>query len=171
MITPADDKYSEVRIAGPQDEDALMAVARTMHPQAALRGYDGLPLPLDEDMVRRELRRALRHEPCNLPAFIGVVGAPGDLRASIYLVCEVTWYSPAPVLCDRWLYVNPAFRRAPLAATLIDFAKQAADSARLSLHMGHTTEGREAAKERFYRRHLGHPVGTVFVYSGSQAGV
>jgi hypothetical protein len=155
---------TSVRLAIRADEDDLMAIAREVHPQAAIRGTDGGPLPLDEDTVRTELRRAITHDRSNLPAFIGVVGAGGEIQASIYLACELMWYSAAPVLCDRWVYVRPDYRRANLVGTLYDFAKRAARAANLPLNVGVLTQGREAAKTRLLRRWFGDPIGASFLY-------
>lgn len=155
---------TSVRLAIRADEDDLMAIAREVHPQSALRGSDGAPLPIDEDMVRTELRRAITHDRSNFPAFIGVVGGCGEIQASIYLACELTWFSPAPVLCDRWVYVQPDHRSSKLVGTLYDFAKRAARAANLPLNVGVLTKGREVAKARLLRRYFGEPIGTSFLY-------
>ena len=170
MIMPLADNNNPVRLAVREDEDELLAIAREVHPVSALRSPDGSPLPMDEDMVRGELRRAIEQDRSNLPSFIGVVGEYGDLHASIYLSCELTWYSPLPVLGDRWIYVRPQYRRSNLAAALLDFAKGAATAARLPLVVSHMTVGREAAKSRLFRRHFGNPVGAFFVHSDAEAG-
>ena len=158
----------KVRLAVREDEDALMEVARQMHPVAALCSADGKALPLDEDLVRSELYRALlppnphRNE---LPAWIGVVGSIGDLLGSVYLAMGTEWYSREPILVERWLYVRPDSRRSSIAVDLIDFAKKSAAAAGLPLHVGHMTQGREKAKGRFYRRHFGTPIGASYLHT------
>jgi GNAT superfamily N-acetyltransferase len=153
-----------VRLAIRADEDDLMAIAREVHPQTAIRGTDGGPLPIDDDLVRSELRRAITHDRSNLPSFIGVVGGCGEIKASIYLACETMWYSSAPVLCDRWVYVHPDHRKGNLASTLYDFAKRAARASNLPLNVGILTQGREAAKARLLRRYFGEPIALGFLY-------
>ena len=147
-------------------------MARTMHPEASMRSADGEPIPFDEELVRGEIQRAIipsRNMP-GLPAFIGLTGEFGNITGSIYLSMETPlWYTRQIGLVERWLYVAPDYRRSHIAAVLIDFAKQAADAAQTKLFVGHTTPGREAAKERFYRRHF-TPVGAFYVYDGT-AGV
>lgn len=158
-----------VRIAGPDDEYDLMAMAREAHPEMALKGADGNPIALDRDMVRAEIRRCIYPNRSNLPSWIGVIGDVNDLKASICLFCETLWYSSHVVLMERWLYVRPEYRRSNYAATLIDFAKRAADTANIyPLITGHITPGREEAKSRFYRRFL-TPIGTCYTHTGHDA--
>lgn len=162
---------SPVRLATREDESDLMEMVREMHPEAALRRADGTPLPLSEDMVRSELRRAMVPD-SNLPAWIGLVENKheGGLAGSVYLSAEVTWYSECPVLVERWLYVTPQSRPSRIAAELIDFAKQSANAAGLDLVFGFMSSGRSEAKARLYRRHFGNPMGAYFVYHGAAAG-
>jgi hypothetical protein len=145
-----------------------MDMMRVMHPEAALRSADGEPLPLDESMVRGELHRAIvpSRNSDGLPAWIGLVSQSRNLLGSVYLSMEMLWYSSRPVLIERWLYVHPDERRSNVAAALIEIAKRSADAARVDLLIGHMTAGREAAKTRFYRRHLGSPIGACFMYHG-----
>lgn len=164
---------SSVRIADREDEDDLMAMVQEMHQESALRTGDGQPIPLDVEMVRGELHRAIvpnRNNP-DLPAWIGVVGEQGELHASMYLSLETTWYSRHIMLVERWLFVRPAFRKSNIAGALIEFAKKSADvSQAYPLIVGHMTPGREEAKTRLYRRRMGNPIGGYFGYTGREAG-
>lgn len=173
MIALDAPEKNNVRLAVRDDEDALMDMVCEMHHEAALRTADGSPLPLDLEMARGELQRAIvpnRNTP-DLPAWIGIVGEPGELHGSIYLSCETTWYSRHIILVERWLFVRPKHRRSNIAATLIDFAKKSADAAQTyPLIVGHMSSGREAAKSRFYSRHL-TPLGNYYSHNGtSEAG-
>lgn len=164
---------SSVRLADAGDEDDLMAMVRDMHQESALRTADGQPIPLDSEMVRGELHRAIipNRNSADLPAWIGVIGGPGELQASMYLSLETTWYSRHVMLVERWLFVRPAFRKSNVAMTLLEFAKKSADASQAyPLIVGHMTPGREEAKSRMYRRRMGNQIGGYFGYTGSEAG-
>lgn len=172
MLNSLNDPSGRVRLAEREDEDELMELVRAMHPEAALRGADGKPIPLDEEMVRETLHRAIipnRNSP-DMPAWIGVIGEPGNMMGSVYLSLETTWYSRHVIMVERWCYVWPQFRRSDFATKLIEFAKSSADAVNIHpLIVGHISSGREEAKARFYRRHLGTPLGTYFAHNGNGA--
>lgn len=173
MLNLPNDLPGRVRLAERDDEEELMEMVRVMHPESALRTTDGNPIPLDEPSVRSALHRALipnRNSP-DMPAWIGIIGEPGEMKGSVYLSMETTWYSNHVILVERWCYVLPNFRRSNLAAQLIAFAKASADAVNVHpMIMGHMTYGREEAKARFYRRHLGTPLGTYFAHNGANMG-
>lgn len=157
-----------VRLATQTDEIDLMDMVHEMHQEAGLKAADGTPLPLDDNMARAALHRAIipnRNMP-ELPAFIGIMEDAGAMVGSIYLSMETTWYSPQPIMVERWLYVRAEHRRSTIASTLIDFAKKSADAANTILIVGHLSSGREEAKSRFYRRHL-KPLGAYYMHQGS----
>lgn len=174
MQTPDTAPVAPVRLAQRDDEGELMDMVRSMHQESALRSAEGTPIPLDEDMARATLHRAIipNRNGCDMPAWIGVVGEGRSLMASIYLSMETTWYSAHVILVERWLYVRPEHRKSNLAISLIDFAKKSADAAQTyPLIVGHVSAGREEAKSRFYRRHLGPAIGNYFAHTGQrQAG-
>lgn len=174
LTTPDTEPVASVRLAQRDDEGELMDMVRAMHQESALRTADGVPLPLDEEMARGTLHRAIipNRNGGDLPAWIGVIGDGSALLASIYLSMETTWYSAHVMLVERWLYVRPEHRKSNFATSLIDFAKKSADAAQTyPLIVGHMSAGREEAKSRFYRRHLGPAVGNYFSHTGrSQAG-
>jgi len=157
-----------IRIADRRDEQQLLTMAAQMHALDALKDYDGSPLPIDEEVLRYEIQRAVipNRNSDDAPAWIGVIGAPGALEASIYLSVERCWYSARPLLQERWNYCLPEYRRHGHARTLINFAKEFSRVMQMRLVIGVMTTGREEAKVRFLRRHLGNPIGTLFSYSG-----
>lgn len=171
MISLNADETSRVRLAVREDEEALMSMVREMHPEAALRTADGAPLALDEDMVRGTLHRAIipNRNSDDLPAWIGIAADANQIQGSIYLSLEMLWYSQQPVLVERWLYVYRNSRRSNIAASLIDFAKKSADAARTTLIVGHMSAGREEAKNRFYKRHVGPQIGAYYAHNGEVA--
>lgn len=172
MISLNTDETSKVRLAVREDEEALMSIVREMHPEAGLRTADGSPLPLDENMARSHLHRAIipnRNSEC-LPAMIGLAAEADHIMGSIYLSFETLWYSQQPILVEQWLFVSRPNRRSNIAAQLIDFAKRSADAARTTLIVGHMTAGREAAKSRLYRRYAGPQIGGYYAYHGTTTG-
>lgn len=165
----AETEPHRVRLGDTGDEDDLLDMAQEAHQESGLRDAGGNPIALDMDMIQSEVRRALTRNRSNLPSWFGVIGTPGDLRASVFLACETPWHSSHVLLVERWLYVRPAFRKSTIATSLIEFAKQSADAARIyPLIAGHISSNREAAKSRFYRRHL-TPLGAYYTYHGSDA--
>ena len=172
MIKLAAAENSRVRIAVREDEDALMNMVREMHPEAALKTADGAPLPLDESLARSHLHRAIvpNRNSDDLPAWIGLAAEDGQILGSVYLSLETLWYSSKPVLLENWLFVARDSRRSNIAASLIDFGKKSADAARATLIVGHMSSGREAAKGRFYRRHVGPQIGGYYAYHGATTG-
>lgn len=155
-----------VRLAVQQDEEPLMDLLRRMHPEMAMRQPSGEPIPMDEGLVRSMVHRAILPNRNRIDSWIGVIGN-GELYASVHLSIETPWYSHWPIMQDNWLYVAPEHRRTHFADALIDFAKKAADAARIQLNLGHMSPGREAAKARLYRRHFGNPIGNLFTYQGA----
>jgi len=157
-----------VRLATREDEQDLVDMVKRMHDDSALRLADGSPLPLDTVKVRETVQRAIipnRNGP-DMPAWIGVIGGHRQLQGSVYLSCETVWYSATPIVTELWNYCVPEHRKSGNARALIEFAKSSADAINSLLVMGIMTSGREEAKARFYRRHLGNPIGTFFSYSG-----
>ncbi len=164
-LLPTD--YPPVRLATQRDEPELMDMAYAMHRDSVLMTADGALFPLDVGKVRDTLLRAIvpnRNE--DDPAWIGVVGDHAGLHGAIYLSVELPWYSEAPAVNEKFLYVRSEYRRTCLAGRLISFAKESAEAIGMPLVMGHMTAGREAAKQRFFRRHFGEPVGGYFVHQG-----
>jgi hypothetical protein len=172
MIKLAAAENSRVRIAVREDEDALMNMVREMHPEAALKTADGVPLPLDEELARSHLHRAIipNRNSESLPAWIGLAAEGGQILGSVYLSLATLWYSRQPVLIEHWLFVARESRRSNVAASLIDFGKKSADAAKVTLVVGHMSSGREAAKGRFYRRHVGPQIGGYYAYHGATTG-
>lgn len=160
---------SKVRLAVHEDEEPVMALLHRMHPEMAMRQPNGEPIPMDEDLVRSMVHRAIIPNRNRIDSWIGIIGEQQELYASVHLSIESPWYSRWPIMQDNWLYVAPEHRRSHFADALIDFAKQAADAAGVTLNLGHMSPGREAAKGRLYRRHFGNPIGNLFSYQGAGA--
>ena len=159
-----------VRLADAADEDELMRAVRRMHSdnEWGLRDASGQPLPFCEERARSAIQRAIiprRNQPGGLPAWVGILGEPGKLEASVYLSVELPWCSEAPFLAELWHWVMPEYRRTNNAKTLIAFSKAMATMLKIPLVMGVLTGERVMAKCRLYERQLGSPIGQFFLYN------
>lgn len=167
MMRPVE--AGSVRVATPADEGDLVAMLRIMHTEGGLRDGANQPFPISEDKLRMTVQRAIipqRNDPDAGQAVCGIIGAPGQLEASICLATTATWYSDMPFLADLWVFVCPDYRRKTgHARTLIGFAKAMATAAQLPLMMGNVSAERSEAKDRFLERGLGaKPYGRYFVW-------
>lgn len=148
----------KVRPATPDDEDEIMLLLGQMHAEGGL-------LPLSEMRARDMFRRAFRKE----GAVMGVVGAPGDIKAMIYLLISNYWYTEAFHLEELFNFVRPDVRNTPdgskLADQMIEYAKKCAVETGLPLLIGVLTNKRMEGKVRLYRRSLGYPAGAFFMFN------
>ena len=172
IATPEAPKIPPVRLADRRDENDLVDMVRRLHEESALIMPNGKRMPLDIERVRQTVQRAVipRRNSDEMPAWVGVIGNYGELQGSVYLSCEMFWYSSMPIVAEVWNYCLPEYRKSNNARALIEFAKASADAIDAMLTMGVSTAGREEAKARFYRRHLGNPVGQFFVHKNSRNG-
>lgn len=146
---------SRVRLADAGDERELMDLARLLHGEIGSFSFSESKVG---DMVRKaidgpvEARRGV----------IGVIGAPSELHAMVYLEIAAEYYTEDLCLLERFNYVLPGFRRTTASDDLIAFSQSMSNQFDLPLLMGVFTNERTAAKARFYRRHLGEPLGYFF---------
>lgn len=151
-----------VRVATPRDEDAIMSLCHLLHEENGL-------FPMSEDRVREMVRRALFPEQSISPALIGVIGAPSNLEAAIFMLVSQMWYSDQWHLEELYSFVRPDCRKSDYAKLLIDFAKSAAEQLAIPLVIGVLSNIRTAEKIRLYRRRLGDPAGAFFLYPNISA--
>ena len=97
---------------------------------------------------------------------IGVIEGAGALDAAIILRVDTTAYSSEPVLVERMVYVDPAFRSIPggRAGRLVEFAKSVSRALGLPLLIGILSSERATAKVKLYERHFGRPDGAWWLY-------
>lgn len=145
-----------VRIASADDEDGLMSLCCDLHHENAL-------LPMNEDRVRRTLRRGLNKE----DGVIGVIGDVGELQGAMVLVMGQLWYSDSWCIEELFSYVRPEFRCTKHAHDLIDFAKRTSAELGLPLMIGILSNARTEAKVRLYSRKFGPPAGAYFLYGAT----
>lgn len=155
-----------VRLASPDDESDVLAIAKSVHEEIAPRGVDGAELEFDEEAVRDKVRRSFG--PCDSTngVYIGMIGERGYPEGAVLLeVCKF-WYSKGGwFLGEQFLHVLPEYRRSNNAKALIEFSKIAAKKLKLPLYIGVMTSQRAAPKARLYERALGKPQGTLFAYN------
>ncbi len=161
-----------VRLAGPDDFDAIFDLRAGLHAENALRDALGNPFPLDDDKVRTILRRALHPKDetgfagFRYPAWIGVIGSSDYIEGAVYLAADQPWYSTALFLGELFVYVRPEHRRSSHAQRLIEWSKRHSRKVGIQpLMIGIITQDREAAKSRLYRKQLGEPAGSVFLHT------
>ena len=98
---------------------------------------------------------------------VGIVGKPGDpIEGAVLLRIGTNWYSDAPCLEERAIFIDPRFRSAKggRAARLCEFSKKAADTLGIPLTIGVLSNTRTEAKIRMYRRIMGEPAGAYWIY-------
>lgn len=159
---------SVVRVAQPSDEEELMDMLRLMHKESGFRDEFNQPFPIDEELVRGTVQKAIIRDRNALDvgqSCCGIIGEPGNLQASVCLGIGATWYSRRPFLGDYFTYVKADYRRSGHARSLIRFAIKIAIATRLDLRMGNVTLERTAAKDRFFERLGFKTYGQTFFYS------
>lgn len=157
---------SRVRLASPSDEAEVITLIAMMHAESGL-------FALDETRVRKTLALAWERKGGTL----AVIGAPGQIRAMIYLTIATAWYTSDSHLEELFCWVHPEHRRSDYARLLMEFAKTSSDALseraiklggrKISLLIGVLTNARMAAKVRLYRRIFGMPAGAFFVHNPS----
>lgn len=156
-----------VRLAGPQDEEALIDLCRAEHAENAFRDGTGHPFPFAAERVRALVQRAFvssRNEEDAGQSFCGVIGTAANLEAAVYLTREFIWYSDRPILKEVFSIVRPEFRRSSHARSLSAFSKIIAACLEKTL-VAEVSAQRIEARERFYARNYGSErVGAVFAF-------
>jgi len=151
---------SSIRIAQPSDEPEVIRLVQMMHAES---GW----LPLDVDCVRETLALAFEKK----GGILAVIGAPGHIRAMIYIRISHWWFTHNCHLEELFCWVHPDHRKSDYARLLSEYAKSCSDE--LSRDMGHKvpltmgvlTNRRMAAKVRLYRRFFGIPAGAFFLHN------
>lgn len=143
-----------VRLAEPQEEEALMAQCRRLH-------FDNGLFALNEEKVRATIRRCFDRQ----GVIVGVIGAIGKIEASTCLAIDEYHYSNDWYLNELWNFVDEAYRRSRNAEALIEFGKSCAEKMGCPLLTGIITNKSMAGKVRLYRRLLGQPAGAFFVHN------
>ena len=152
---------SPVRLALPDDEDAIMELCQALHKENGQHSYDPVK-------VRGMVRRAILQQ----GGIIGVIGERGDLKGCIYLLLDPVWYSNEYQLLELFNFVRSDSRSAKLgyAVHLIEYAKARSDELNIDLTIGVLSNIRMEAKVRIYSRLL-PKAGEFFVHSPKSSAV
>lgn len=148
----------KVRVGVPQDLDACMDLFIKANDENGLAKMD----------VHKLLEIVWPSLHCHhgVVGVIGPVGAP--LEGVVLLRIEELWYTAAPVIAEKLVFVHPDFRSAKggRAAKLCEFAKQVSDEMEMPLIIGVLSNARTESKIKMYRRLIGEPAGAFFLYRG-----
>jgi len=159
-VTQADP--SIVRLAHPDDADALVALCSIDHAENALRDGTGTPFPFSETKVRGLLQMAFQENVER--SFCGVIGTVGKPEATVYLKRDCIWSSDRPILREVFSIVAPPYRKTNHARDLTAFSKVIAACLEKTL-VAEITAQRIEAKERFYARNYGaERIGSFYAF-------
>lgn len=148
-----------VRDAVVADEEAVMALCRSLHEENGLFRFD-------EDLVRVAVRRALAKD----HAILGVIDRDGVLQGCVYLYIDHAWYSRDNVVEELFNFVHQDHRVGTNnAKSLIAWAKTCAERLELPLMIGVISNNRTAAKVRLYKQQLPQ-VGAFFLHNAEALG-
>lgn len=155
---------SRIRLAQPSDEPELLHLFRLMHAEGGMRR-------LDIERVREIFARAFDRK----GGILAVIGAPGHIRAMMYLLITQHFYTSDSHIEELWNWVHPDHRQSDYSKLMIEYAKKCSDEIsagsvaaggdKVPLIMGVLTNKRMAAKVRLYRRFFGMPYGAYFLHN------
>lgn len=150
-----------VRVGTPEDLDDIM--------ELALRACDenGFLNPSPQRLLH-EIYPALHGD----HGIIGIIGKPeGKPEGAVLLRIGTMWYSDAPVVEEKAIFIDPDYRSAKggRARKMCEFSKKVADSLGIPLIIGVLSNSRTEAKVRLYERQFGKPSGAFFLY-GAKTG-
>lgn len=144
---------SRVRKADAGDADDILAMCNEMHRENGM-------FTMSDKRVHDLISRAMNRQ----GGVIGVIGEPGKLEASIYLLITNIWYSEDYHLEELWNFVRPQYRKSSdNVEQLVNFATRCGDEINLPVLIGIMSNIRTEAKVRKYRRLLGDPIGAFFL--------
>lgn len=146
----------KIRIGVPQDLDGVMELALMVCSE------NGISMP-NTDKILYDVWMSLNQE----HGLIGVIGNPGEqLEGFVLLRVSTMWYSDAPILEEKTVFVHPKHRGASggRARKLCEFSKQVADELGFPLIIGVLSSTRTDGKVKLYERVFGSPAGAFFLY-------
>ena len=151
-------KPVDVRLAEPEDRDALVELTTALH---AENGLFSLSLKKRDAMLDRYYNRD--------GAIIGVIGEIGRPVGTIYLSLSQPEYTDDFALVEGWNYVAEGHRHSTHAKDLITYAKFISTEMKLPLVIGIMSNHRTEAKVRLYERVLDR-AGAFFIWNPQFAG-
>lgn len=142
-----------VRLAQPQDEDAIFELLTLMHEENGL-------FEMDADAVRALIKRVLNDK----AGVIGVIEGDDEIEGAVCLMIDKLWYAKEFCLSDLFNFVAPKYRRSTRAKSLISFAKSYSDEIGIPLFMGIVSNVRTEAKIKLLERQM-KKAGAFFIYN------
>jgi hypothetical protein len=157
--TPPEQLY--IRTGVPEDLDDLMHISMMASEE------NGFLAP-NPGKLASELWPALHQD----HGIVGIIGPEdGMIQGAVLLRIGSMWYSDAPVVEEKAIFIHPEYRSAKggRAKQLCEFSKKVSDSLGIPLIIGVLSNSRTEAKVRMYRRIMGPEAGAFFLY-GAQTG-
>lgn len=147
-----------VRVGTPEDLDACMELFVQANEE---NGIDEIAPEKLFQIVWPSL-----HQDGGLVGIIGDVG--GKPEGVVLLRIESLWYSNAPVIAEKLVFVHADYRSAKggRARKLCEFSKKVSDELGMPLIIGIVSNERTKGKVRMYERLLGPAAGAYFLYNG-----
>ena len=155
------DDNLEIRLATPADMDEVMKLGFMACEDNGFVDYS-------PQLLAKEIWPSLHQD----NGLLALIGPPqGEIQGFVLLRIGTMFYSNAPCLEEKCLWVHPDHRaaRGGRAKKLLDFTKKAADGLGLPLIIGIMTTKRSAGKVALYTREFGPPAGAFFLY-GAECG-
>jgi len=156
------DANLQVRVATPDDLDAVMAMA-------IAGAQENSFMPAKVELILNEVWPAVNQD----HGICGVIGEPGGKPEGIVILrIGTVYYSEQLCVEERIVFVAPEFRAAKggRARQLCEFSKRVADQLNLPLLIGICSSERTKAKVRLYERIFGAPAGAYFLYKTATGG-
>ena len=144
---------TNVTLAAPADESALMDLLRLRHEEDGIGSFD-------EIAVRAAVRQGIMRN----WSYVGVIRENKELVASIGLFIGGFWYSSDSHLMDYWNFVAPSHRKSTYAKNLLLFAKWVSDELGRPLVMAKIENAATVQMVKLYERQLPRS-GSLFVYN------
>lgn len=141
-----------VRLASPKDEWRIFEILCLAHDENGM-------FPIDKNKVIEFIRNATQAR----GGIIGVIGK-NEVEATIGLQLQQPWYTSKWILCEKWNFVHPDYRKTDHVSKLIEFSKNCAEKMELTLNIGTISNIRTEAKIRLYKRHF-KLMGAFFSYN------
>lgn len=146
----------EVRLGTPDEVDEVMRLALM---GTAENGF----LAANPAKVLADIWAALNlHQ--GMVGCIGEIG--GTIEGAVLLRVGNIWYADEPVIEERAVFVDPAYRSAKggRATRLIEYSRWVADEMQMPLVIGVLSAHRTEAKVRAYSRIMGQSSGAYWIY-------
>lgn len=143
----------KVRLARPEDENAIYNLLVLMHEENGL-------FSMDEETVRGLVHDVVS----NKKGVVGIIQSDGEIEAAICLMINNLWYTQDYCISDLFNFVAPQYRKSTRAKSLIQFAKNYADEIGIPLFMGIVSNVRTEAKIKLMERQM-DKAGAFFIYN------